>query len=537
MSSDYLKALNIGSGLDTTQIVDAIVNARRVPRENLINEDLNEREVKISGFSEIKKALSTFQNNLTVYSGINGLNIANNGTAVTASIANSNNVREFSYDIAVSNLASSQVLAFPNFTSADQSIGTGTLTFAFGTWTSGSFTSNGTTKNVVVGSGNDSLEGIAASINDADIGVTASVVKESDNSYILMLKSSEGAANAMQISVVEDNASNSLDQLSYTSYDASKELLAATNSALTIDGVPVTRTSNQITDLIDGVQLTLNSTTTKAETISASFDAETALLAAQGFVVELNNLITLLRSKSARGTESIAAGELAGDPLVKSMINQITDLTNQGIVGFGTQPIYLANYGILTNRDGSLSLNATKFKEQYADDPAAFDAILNSRVRTDSSMVSATITGDDYVPGNYSFTISGNNATFDAEAMVFSDNQYSTSSSNASGLSITLDGSGTNTTVRLGRSLLDKLKIFSTNQLAFGNDLDGRVSNYNEDISEYTKALSDFDKQMSALREQYIAQFAAMDSAVASLNRTKEALDMMMEGWRGSMKR
>ena len=216
MSSDYLKALNIGSGLDTTQIVDAIVNARRVPRENIINRNITERETQASSFSGIKSALSNFQTNIAAYSGINGISVSSNGTAVSATITNPDNAVAFSHDITVTSLAKAQVLAFPGFTSADQSLGTGTLNFAFGTWTSGSFTSNGTTKNVIISSGNGTLEGIAASINDANIGVTASVVKETDNSYHLMLKSSDGLANAMQISVNEDNASENLYQLAYT---------------------------------------------------------------------------------------------------------------------------------------------------------------------------------------------------------------------------------------------------------------------------------------------------------------------------------
>lgn len=535
MSSDYLKALNIGSGLDTTQIVDAIVNARRVPRENIINSNITERETQTSGFSEIKSALSTFQTNMALYSGINGITVGSNGTAVTASITDADNAAAFSHDIEVTSLATSQVLAFSDFTSADQSIGTGTLSFTFGTWTGSSFASSGTTSNVTISSGNGTLEGIAASINDADIGVTASVVKEKDDSYYLMLKSSEGAANAMQISVTEDDASEDLDQLAYTSYDASTQLVAAANAALTIDGVGVTRTSNSVTDVIDGVTLTLNSTTSSAETISASFDTTTAMTAAQGFVDELNTLVTMLRSKSARGSETTAEGDLAGDPLVRSMINQITDLTNEAIVGFGSDSVYLANYGIMTNRDGSISLNTTVFKTQYEADPDSFNAILNSRVSSDSSMVSGTVAGDDYVPGNYDFVISGSSATIDGDSMTLADGRYSVSTGNASGLSITLDGSGASTTVRLGRSLLEKLESFASTNLAFGNDIDERISDYSEDISDYTKALSDFGKQMDSLRDQYVTQFAAMDAAVASLNRTKESLDMMMDGWRGSM--
>ena len=537
MSSDYLKALNIGSGLDTTQIVDAIVNARRVPREKIINGNITERETQTSGFSEIKNALSTFQTNMALYSGVNGITVGSNGTAVTASISDPDNAAAFSHDIAVSSLATAQVLAFSNFTSADQSIGTGTLTFNFGTWSGGSFTGNGTTSNVTISSGNGTLEGIAASINDAAIGVTASVVKEQDDSYYLMLKSRDGAANAMQITVTEDNVGDSLDLLAYSSYDASKERSAASNASLTIDGVAVTRASNSITDVINGVTLTLNSTTSSAETISASFDTDTALTAAQGFVAELNSLIMLLRSKSARGSETTEPGDLAGDPLVRSMIRQITDLTNEAVVGFGPESVYLANYGILTNRDGSLSLNSTTFAEQYEADPGSFNAILNSRVSTDSSMVSGTVAGDDYVPGNYNFVLSGAAATIDGVSMTFADNRYSVGTGNASGLAITLDGNGASTTVRMGRSLLEKLESFASTNLAFGNDIDERISDYNDDISDYTKALSDFGKQMDSLRDQYVTQFAAMDAAVASLNRTKESLDMMMDGWRGSMNR
>jgi len=537
MSSDYLKALNIGSGLDTTQIVEAIVNARKVPREKIINGNITARETQTSSLSEVKNALSTFQTNMSLYDGVNGIAMNRNSTAITAAITNADKARAFSHDIEISNLATAQVLAFSGFASADQTIGTGTLSFDFGTWMNGSFTSAGTNASVTVTSGNGTLEGIAASINDADIGVTASVVKGNDSSYHLMLKSSEGMANAMRISVAEDDANEDLDLVAYTSYDPAVEVIAATDASLTIDGVTISRTSNILTDVIDGVTLTLNSTTSSPETIAASYDTSTAMTAALGFVNELNSLITLLKSKSARGTETRTAGDLAGDPLVRSLINQITDLTNEAIIGFGSEPVYLANYGIMTNRDGSINLNTATFTKQYEANPDAFNAILNSRVTTDSSLVSGNIAGDDYVPGNYDFILSGNDATIDGDAMSLSDGEYSVNSGNASGLTVKLNGTGSNTTVRIGRSLLEKLESFASANLAFGNDIDERISSYNEDISDYNKALGDFEKQMENLREQYVTQFAAMDSAVASLNRTKDALDMMMDGWRASMNR
>ncbi len=86
MTTNYLQALNIGSGLNTTEIVDAIVAAKRVPKETMINNQIETREVQVSSLSEIKSSLSSFQTNLSFYSGINGLALGNNGTSVVATI-------------------------------------------------------------------------------------------------------------------------------------------------------------------------------------------------------------------------------------------------------------------------------------------------------------------------------------------------------------------------------------------------------------------------------------------------------------------
>ena len=55
MSSEYLKALNIGSGLDTKQIVDAIIAARKTPKENFIKNKIADKQTKTSSFGEVKR--------------------------------------------------------------------------------------------------------------------------------------------------------------------------------------------------------------------------------------------------------------------------------------------------------------------------------------------------------------------------------------------------------------------------------------------------------------------------------------------------
>ena len=61
MAVDYLSALNAGSGLNTTQIVDALVEASRAPKEQAINKKVEENNVKISGFGTLKQQFETFK--------------------------------------------------------------------------------------------------------------------------------------------------------------------------------------------------------------------------------------------------------------------------------------------------------------------------------------------------------------------------------------------------------------------------------------------------------------------------------------------
>ena len=532
MSSDYLKALDIGSGLNTSQIVDAIVNAEKVPKETRINNKIEARETQISSFSEIKSKLSSLQSNLSIYDGVNGLSLNKNGTSVTASITDKSKAGQFTHEIGVSSLAKAQTLEFDGFSSASASIGTGSLGFVFGTWSGSTFSANGTTGTVNITTGNDTLDGIAASINDASIGVSASVVQKTSTNYALVIKATTGASNAMQITATEDDISQNLDSISYTAYASDTQVVAGTDALLTIDGISVTRDSNTITDLVDGITLNLFATTSTNETIQATHDVEVALLGAKGFVAELNAVISLMQKLSSRGGESSEKGSLPGDPLVRSLMDQLKSLMNEPIAGFGEASVYLASFGVMTSRDGSVSLDETKFRTEYAADPDAFNAVLNSRVTTGSTFVTGKVTGSNYTAGSYPFTVSGNSATIDGSAMTFSNSQFSIASGNANGLTIEVAGGGTNTTIFMGQSLLDKVSAFVTDTLAFGNDIDERITNYNQDISEYSTQLSDFQTQIDALREKYVNQFAAKDAAIASLNGTKESLNMMMDGWR-----
>ena len=59
-------------------------------------------------------------------------------------------------------------------------------------------------------------------------------------------------------------------------------------------------------------------------------------------------------------------------------------LHNNSHFRFGNDAIYLADFGVTTNRDGTISLDTTKFQSTFAANPDAFTALTTSRITSSS---------------------------------------------------------------------------------------------------------------------------------------------------------
>ena len=536
MAEDFIKTLNIGSGLDTKSIVDSLVSSQKTPKETAIKSRLEDRNVKISSFGQVTASVKSLDNTLSNVDGSTGLSVSNAGTAIKATISDVTKANEFSHQFEVTRLAAAHTLVFDGYNSASTALGAGSLVFEFGTWLNGTFTADASSSSqtVTISAGSDTLEDIVGDINDAGIGVTAKLVKTATGSYAISIQSSTGVDNAMRITATETSVGSGLAGLNYTVHSDDANAVSGSDALFTIDGVTVTRESNTVTDLIDGLTLEINSTTSAAEKIEASYNTSTALSALQSMVDGLNTLISTLKSESRRSQTGVDAGPLAGDPLVRSILDQLRNFTTEPITGFGSEAIYFADFGVKTNRDGTLAIDQDDFEDAFEANPTNFAALVSSRVTSSSSMVSGTVVGDNYTAGAYSFAISGGSATVDGAAMSLDGGKYHMTSGNAEGLKIEIDGSGADSTIYMGRSLVDQVKSFTASLLASSNDIDDRISQYSEDVSEYTLQLVTLDEQMERTRERYLIQFAEMESAVASFKRTGEALTNMMEAWKNN---
>ena len=317
MAVDYLSSLNIGSGLNSTEIIDALVEAERAPKESEINSAKEKRTVEISSLGQIKNGFETFDTGLAPVEEITGLSAASTGNAIDVKISDAKVATNFSHSMEVNTVAAGQTLVFGGYSGETASTGTGTLSFSFGTWNSdNSFTANSsrTSVDVELATGKGTLADLRDAINTADMNVTASILKTGDSTYALVLKAREGAAHAMRISATEDTGAAGLANFAYTTPNNSVQTIAAANASFDMDGVTITRETNEVTDLIKGITLTVKSTTSAAETISGTYDATLAEAAMQIMVDQINTMSTTLRDLSKRGAAGEDDGPLAGDP-------------------------------------------------------------------------------------------------------------------------------------------------------------------------------------------------------------------------------
>ena len=539
MAVDYLSALNAGSGLNTTQIVDALVEANRAPKAEAINKKVEENNVKISGFGTLKQQFETFKTSMTSLDGEIGLSVASGSSNIETTIIDKTKISDFSHSMAVSQLAQNHTLVFANnFSTENASIGQGTLLFEFGSWNRSNSTfaedTSITNKTLTINSTNNTLTGLRDAINDGGMGLTASIIQTATSAYSLVVKSNSGSGNEMKITATEDSSNAGLSTFGFSTYASSKETIVGQDANLTIDGVSVSRSSNTITDLIDGVQLEINGTVSSAVTVNASYDESNALANMTSFVTSLNTLNTKLSELTNRGLNGEASGALAGDSIARSIQSRIRSMTTTPIEGYSTSSIYLTNFGISTQLDGSIAFDEDEFLTAYRANPEDIAAIFASQVKTDSSSVTAQVTGDDYVAGVYDFALSSGSATISSSAMISSSGNYYTLSGNTAGLTVSTGLSTSTNSIFLGRSLLDTLSTYADTILSSSGTVNSQINSKNDDITDLNQDLADLDTKMVELKDRYVLQFSQMERAVKSLRDTGDYIKNFTDSMRAA---
>ena len=462
-----LTSTGIGSGLDIDSIVTAIVDAERLPLMARVNARRAEVDTLVSGFGILQAQLESIRANVASLADASKLKATQASTtdASAITVEASSAAQPGSYALNVSALASAHSLVSGTFAATTEVVGSGTLSIKVGT---------GAAKEITVAS-NSTVAEVRDAINTSNSGVTASILKDGASYRLMMSADTTGAANTISISVTNDgDSSNSdnagLSQLAYNANEAHlSQSLSAADAVFTLNGLSLTSSTNQITDIVDGVDVTLSSITTSSVSLSVTRDSSKITGFVESFVSAYNSYIGSSKSLIKYDATTGEAGSLQGDAMSRAMLSQVRGLITGTYSDVGGNYDALTDIGVTLQADGSLKIDNAK---------------LDTAVRTDLDSLEKLFVGQ---------TVSG--ATY-------------------KGLATKLD--------ELMDSFLDETGLLPVKLEA----LDARIVDIEKDRAV-------FDARMLALEERTLRKFNAMDLLLGEITSTGDMLKAQLDALPG----
>jgi flagellar hook-associated protein 2 len=394
--SPTLSSPGVGSGLDVNGIVSKLVALEQQPLQRL-QQQASGMQAQLSAFGQITSQVSNLQDQLTKLTaasnwGAMTLSSSNagavSGTADTGSVAGT-------FSISVGQLSRSQAAASAAITTGSAP-GTGTLTIDIGSWSGSTFTpkSGGASAVVTITADDNTMAKVAAKINAANAGVSATVITDASGDRLLMRSTATGVASGFRVQVADDNAANTpannggLFKLGYDPGNAVAFGMALSQSALdaqaTINGVPVSSPNNTLSGTVSGLTLQLNQVTTSPVDITVAADTASATANINAFVSSYNAISGALAEMTKYDAAKKTAGTLQGDSTAVNLLSALRRLVGgPGPAGnaFGR----LSDLGVQFQSDGSLSVNSAKLSTALTTNYAAVQKFFSATGSTAST--------------------------------------------------------------------------------------------------------------------------------------------------------
>ena len=409
MASPILPGLGLGSGLDTTAIVKALVDADKSAKQSQINRQTTTNTSQISGIGTLKSVLANFQTAIknlgsTTTPQFLGYTATSSDPKVLTSVA-SNSAVNGTYVIKVDSLATSSKVATAAFPSASSAIPSGTL----------NITQNGITRPVDIQPG-ATLQSVRDAINaqQGSNGFSANIITDSTGSRLVVGSTVTGLGSDITLSNIpglEITAGQKMGA-SPTATSAGAIGEFAADAKFTVDGLAITSKSNTVDGAVSGLTLNLVAGGGATSTVTVGPNSDGLKKSVQAFVDAYNQVVTTVNTLTKPtldkdGKPTVAAA-LTGDPLARGIMASIREPLAS--TGAGDKLTVLSQLGITTNqKTGALDFDSTKFttamttqklggeiQTLFLGDPTATgDAAKGLLERMNSMLTPYTVTGSE----------------------------------------------------------------------------------------------------------------------------------------------
>lgn len=362
----------LASGFNSTSYIEAVMKQESIPLTNLQTKQSNTKAY-MNTFDGINTKLKALQDaayalkDKAVFQTTSAT--SSDTTKVSVTAGDSNFAGD--YKVTVHKLAQQQVSISNDIKSLDDLTGEitiGTKTFDLDQLKDGESTLDG------------ALKKIANEINKAGLGVNASVIQKSGSTQVLTLTAgktgSEGAFTVSGIGLEDTNRG-----------------LKADDASLTVNGIDIISSSNEVKNAIPGVTLQLNDAGTS--TVKVSMDSDKVASKVDAFVKAYNDIINSIRDvtkKSEKTSSGTLTLTLQGDATLRTLQSQLNGMMNN-IVGGTNGYKLLGEIGLEVDKGitsaslmtGNITFDKEKFKTKLAENPQALQMMFTNVAERDEN--------------------------------------------------------------------------------------------------------------------------------------------------------
>ena len=463
-TSSIVNTLGAGSGIDVKGLAQSLVDAEKTPKKDRIDEKIAKTEAKITGFGAVKFALSELKNAFAKINDASDFSsIKTSNTQPSAfGVSTTSSAEAGSYSIEVVRTALAQRTASSNFVDRATPLNGGAA-----------FKLNLTVGGVSKGDINVTTAtpaGMVSAINGAKLGVTAQLIN-TGSGFNVVVTGQTGSAQNFSLSSDDGTATGSNPKVPVAGVSFATSLQTATDASFKVNGLTVTRSSNTVNDVIDGVTLDLFTSTTGAARLDLNRDTAGIKDNIKGLVTAYNDFEETLKILGDRSSEvEDFGGALAGESMLQSVRNQVRTLITNTSNTPGTNIRAARDVGLSLDRFGKLNL-----------DEAKLDAALQNNFTQVSTM----------------FTAGTSNKSI-----------YSPAPAGLAGEAI---------------NSIEKM-LLSTGLI------DTQTKSAAAQILKHKEELKVLDERMAKLMTRYMSQFSVMESIVGNSNSMREGLKGTFEG-------
>ena len=202
----------------------------------------------------------------------------------------------------------------------------------------------------------------------------------SDTLQYLQISHGTGQANNFNVAITDPNDSQPLTTGLSTDQGSGPTVQVGQDAIINAAGIDYTSSSNAFSNLITGVTINVHAASTGSSQVNLSTAINTSglLSAMQAIVTGYNSLLTTVQDSIKYDPDVTKRGGLANDWVAQSFLSQLRQLTTTSIAGSGTTPVTLADIGVKTNLDGSLTIDTAAVDRVSQNNPQMLADVIAS---------------------------------------------------------------------------------------------------------------------------------------------------------------